>query len=119
MEQSKDWPMDSLAAYNAFGEAYEVVRTVILVGNDAETYRIEVLKDYLNSQVGYTTRTYQERTIKADPAYPKPEFDWAVGSQVAVWDHIAMPWTARNTADSALQQAISFLAERAGTAPEE
>ena len=76
-------------------EVYEVVLTAMIVRNTNKVYRIEVLKGYSNPNIQFTTRTYLQEEISD-------------GKKVWVLD-ISAPWTARNTAEGALAQAIGFL----------
>ena len=73
-------------------EVYEVVKTAVIVKAN-NFYRIEVLKGYSNLNIPFTTMTY----VQEEGAWVK----WANA-----------PWTARDTAEGALAQAIGFLPQK-------
>ena len=74
-------------------EAYEVVKAAVVV-MEASTYRIEVFQSYWNPNDRFNTRTWIEKGGT-----------WVLDADA--------PWTSRNDPDSALAQALGFLAERA------
>jgi hypothetical protein len=76
-----------------FVELYEVVRTVVVNKND-KVYRIEVLKGYANPAIPYSTRCDVRENENGR----------------SVWVGYELPWTNRDDAEGALQQALSFLA---------
>jgi|SRR5580704_1129041 hypothetical protein len=77
-------------------EVYEVVQTAVIVKND-KSYRIEVLKGYSNPSIPFTTMTYVQKESASGKI-------WAKLSDA--------PWTARDTSEGALAQAISFLPQK-------
>jgi len=100
--------------FNAFNEAYEVVKTVEVVGYDRNIYRIEVLKCYSNPNVPFKVDylTMDDATIQ--PTYPQKEGKFERQPEsIRVWKRSGEPWVAAPTAEDALRQALSFLAERA------
>ncbi|MEZ4302066.1 MAG: hypothetical protein R3B70_44460 [Polyangiaceae bacterium] len=56
-------PIRRFASYNAYSEAYEVLRTVDLVGRDNSRCRIEVLRDHSNPASPFTVRYYGEESV--------------------------------------------------------
>ena len=76
-----------------FTELYEVVKTVVVNEND-KLYRIEVLKGYANPAIPYSTRCDVLE----------------IENGRSVWIAYGLPWTCRDDAEGALQQALSFLA---------
>jgi hypothetical protein len=77
-----------------YTEVYEVVKTAIVVKNE-KTYRIEVLKGYANPSIPFLTRC---DVLETDER----------------WVTYDLPWTCRDDADGALQEALSFLANAEG-----
>ena len=105
-------PLESWKDFN-LSEAYEVVKTAIVV-MDEETYRIEVLKSYSNPSVPFSTRAWIEEDVTVQPTYPQgPKGFERQPESREVWVDYDLPWTARDTADGALAQALGFLAEQA------
>jgi hypothetical protein len=75
-------------------EVYEVVRVAVVV-KDEKTYRIEVLKGYVNPKIPFSTRCDVMETQN---------------NGQKIWVAYELPWTCRDDADGALQQALNFLA---------
>ncbi len=99
-----------------FQEVYEVVKTVEVVAalkpqGDGSTIRIEVLRDALNPGGDFSTRAYLQEDVTLQPTYPQDSngFQRRPESMLiwAVW--VDFPWTNRDTADGALQQALGWL----------
>ena len=62
--------LENYKKFNAFSEIYEVVRTTVVVMDD-NIYRIEVHKDYSNSEISYKTSCWVQEHITAQPTYPE------------------------------------------------
>jgi hypothetical protein len=77
-------------------EVHELVKTVVIKKAN-NFYRIEVLKGYSNPSIPFTAMTYVQK-------------ESADGHIWVNWSNA--PWTARDTADGALAQAIGFLPQR-------
>jgi len=107
--------LEDYKKFNSYNEAYEVVKTAEVVGYDRNMYRVEVLKSFSNPNVPFSVRYLIQEHVMVQPTYPmtgdkferKPE-------DMTVFVDIAGPWVAAQTAEDALSQALSFLAERAG-----
>ncbi len=99
-----------------FQEVYEIVQTVDVVAalkpnGDVSTIRIEVLRDALNPSGEFSTRAYLQEDVMLQPTYPQDGdgFQRRAESMTiwVVW--VDFPWTNRDTADGALQQALGWL----------
>jgi hypothetical protein len=88
-------PLEKFEAYG-FSEVYDVVRTVEVVMND-ETYRVIVLRSYTRKNMPYTTRCEIQKDL--------------VTGEGTAWVAYDLAWTADNTADGALEQALGFLSD--------
>jgi hypothetical protein len=60
-------PLKHVPEGTAFSEAYQVVRTALVVA-DERTYRIEVLKTYAPTSAPYTAHCWEQKTVRVPPA---------------------------------------------------
>ena len=98
--------------FDAFNEAYEVVKTVELVGYDRNIYRIEVLKSYLNPKCPFKVDYYAKGF--GDSMFKYPNGEEIIDTMKDAWVRLSdMPWVCGETAESALHEALVFLSERA------
>jgi len=88
----------------------KAIEVVVGIGGENKTIRIEALR----SRSGhYSTSAYVEESVRVQPAYSLPgEESAAPARDVTIWVVFNLPWTDRDTADDALQQALGFLSER-------
>ena len=91
-------PFEYFAQSGKYVEIYEVVKTAVVV-KDEKTYRVEVLKGYANPKIPYSTRC---------------DVMESQSNGQRTWVAYDLPWTCRDDADGALQQALSFLANAEG-----
>ena len=95
-------------------EFYTVEKTievVVTIGGESETIKIDALKDGNTGK--YCTRAYREEHITVQPIYPQSGGSFDRESQdYRVWVDYDLPWTDRDSADAALNQALGFLGER-------
>ncbi len=106
---------DALSRWQDYGltEAYEVVRTVEVVVGERR-YRIEVLKGDWNPATPFTTRCYVREDVTVQPTYPQASGGFARTPRSSqLWLGYDLPWTACDSGDGALAQALGFLEERA------
>ena len=99
------------AQYRFASEFYIVEKAVeveVQIGGQPKRIRIEALWGRRRSPV-YSTRAYIEEEIAATPAYPHPKGSAPATPAPFVWVTYILPGTARDTADDALDQALSFL----------
>lgn len=95
-------------------EFYTVEKTiemVITIAGESERIRIDPLKEGGTGK--YSTKAYCEEHITAQPTYSQSggSFDRAP-QDYRVWVDYDLPWTDRDSADAALNQALGFLKER-------
>ncbi len=103
-------PLENAEQLDAFSEVYEVVRTAEVV-MDRDRYRIEILKGYSNPNVPYSTRCCRQEIFVLEEA-EQIENGKRVSGHVTrtTWVETDLPWTSKDTPDSALSQALAFLA---------
>ncbi len=107
--------LEDYKRYNAFNEAYEVVKTVEVVGYNKKIYRIEVLKCFSNPHVPFLVNYLIEDYVTVQPTYPQTEGKFERQPEsINVWRQTREPWVVAQTAEGALAEALSFLAESAG-----
>jgi hypothetical protein len=97
---------DPLEMFDTYGldAVYDVVRTVEVIVHH-ELYRIDVLRCYSNSRTPYTIRCRVQKNIVV-------RFSGEATNQVrCAWIDYGLPWTACDSADAALAQALFFMAE--------
>jgi hypothetical protein len=88
----------------------KVVEVVVNLGGANRTVRIEALDRFYSTQPSYSTRAYIQESVTVQPTYPqsngrferKPE-------SMRVWVPYDLPWTDRDSADGAIEQALGFL----------
>jgi hypothetical protein len=106
--------LEDYKRYNAFNEAYEVVRTVEVVGRNRKTYRIEVLKSYPSSATPFQVRYLTKDEVTVQPTYPQRDGKFEREPEsITVWHRSSEPWVVAQTAEDALKQALDFLAKPA------
>lgn len=95
-------------------EFYTVEKTievVVTIGGESERIKIDALRQGGTGE--YSTRAYREEHITVQPTYPQSggSFD-RKPQNYRVWVDYDLPWTNRDSADAALNQALGFLQER-------
>ena len=87
------------------------IEVVVTIRGEDETIRIDALKDELIGR--YKTKAYREEHVTLQPTYPQTQgaFD-RQPQDYRVWVDYALPWTDRESADGALNQALDFLSDR-------
>jgi hypothetical protein len=96
-------------------EVYEVVKTIEVVTKQKRTIRIEILKDYTKGEqprpISYRARYWERVTTHLEPTYPGKEGKLPQSPTDAqiLWD-IAYPWVDAPDPNSALSQALGFVA---------
>jgi hypothetical protein len=100
------------ANYPFCSEFYIVEKSIEVVakinGEDRQI-RIDALHRP-DSTTRYSTASYIKEDITVQPTYPQTNGDFERKPEcVRVWIAYNLPWTARNSADEALAQALSFL----------
>jgi len=89
----------------------KTIEVVVTISGKTETIRIDALKE--GSTGKYITRAYREAHLSLQPTYPESGGTLDRAPQdYRVWVHYDLPWTDRDTADKALDQALGFLKER-------
>jgi len=105
--------LDDYEGFDAFNEAYELVKTVDLVGYDRNIYRIEVLKCYSNRDIPFTVNYYIQGFLSVKPKLPSgEEMDLTSGKETWV-PMTNMPSTRGDTAESTLKIALAELGQSA------
>ncbi len=96
---------------NEFYVVEKTVEVVVQISGESQTIRIEALQSLLQGK--YSTRAYIQEHVTVQPTYPKTggKFDREPES-MRVWADYDLPWTNRESADDALNQALGFLSER-------
>jgi hypothetical protein len=103
-------PLKHVHELDGFSEAYEVVRTALVV-LDGQTYRIEVLKGHVPASAAYTARCAVSRRVPAQvlipatlPAGAPPD------DTVTIWvEHPLSPPVAGDRPKQALTDALGRL----------
>ncbi|OKO88047.1 hypothetical protein AC629_10875 [Bradyrhizobium sp. NAS80.1] len=91
-------------------EFFTIERTVEVVVN-LKVFRIEVMQSS-GGDKPFSTRTYEREDIVAQPAYASVGNPERKPETYAAWKSLDLGWTARETAEGALDQALGFLGER-------
>ncbi len=103
------------SAYDFCSEFYIVekaIEVVVSIGGETQQIRIEALYGP-NSTTRYSTRAYIKEDVTVQPTYPQDSEGFGKKPEsVSMWVDYDLPWTARNSADDALAQALGFLGER-------
>lgn len=89
----------------------KTVEVVVTIGSGSERIRIDALKDGTTGK--FSTKAYREEHLTVHPTYPQTvgSFDHAP-QDYRIWVDYDLPWTDRDSADAALNQAFVFLKER-------
>jgi hypothetical protein len=95
-------------------EFYTVEKTievVVTIAGESETIRIDAIKEGNTGK--YSTRACRIEHLTVQPTYPQSggSFD-CVPQDYRVWVDYDLPWTDRDSADAALNQALGFLKDR-------
>ena len=94
-------------------EFYIVEKTIEVVVNikgESQAIRIEALFRPRGSGPAYSTRAYIEEMITVQMTYPQwGQLRRTIPNEIRVWADYHLPWTLRDTADDALEQALGFL----------
>jgi hypothetical protein len=87
------------------------VEVVVKISGEPQTIRIEALQS--PSQEKYCTRAYIQYYATVQPTYPQTgdKFD-SEPKDISVFVDYDLPWTDRETADEAINQALGFLREK-------
>ena len=101
--------------YSFCSEFYFVeksIEVIVSINGEPRRIRIDALH-FPGSTVRYSTKSYIEEDITDQPTYPKntPKFSRKQES-IKTWIAYDLPWTARNSADDAIAQALGFLEDR-------
>jgi hypothetical protein len=108
-------PLKHVQELGSFSEAYEVVRTVVVV-LDGHTYRIDVLKGYVPATTRYTARCSVPRQVPAQViAAATPSTDGSIDAltdgTVAAWvEYPFIPPVEAGRPKEALADALGRLA---------
>lgn len=104
-------------AYAFCSEFYVVekaIEVVVSVQGEERHIRIEALYGP-DSATRYSTRAYIKEDVTVQPTCPQDSEGFGKKPEsVSVWVAYHLPWTARDSADGALAQALGFLGERCG-----
>jgi hypothetical protein len=89
----------------------KTVEVVVQISGKSQTIRIEALQSL--PQGKYSTRAHIQENVTVQPTYPQTgsKFDHKP-KDVCIWVNYNLPWTDREGADEALNQALGFLKER-------
>lgn len=103
------------ARHSFCSEFYIVEKSIEVcaeIGGGQRRIRIDALCRP-GSTTRHSTRSYIKEVIIVQPTYPQSDgkFDRKPES-VRTWIAYDLPWTARDSADGALAQALDFLGER-------
>jgi hypothetical protein len=99
------------AQYSFVSEFYIIEKAVeVEVRIAGEPKRIRIEAQY-RAGIGppYSTGAYIREEIAATPAYPHPKGSAPARPAPFVWVTYNLPWTARDSADDAIAQALRFL----------
>jgi hypothetical protein len=111
-------PLKHAQEVAAFSEAYQVVRTAVVV-MEAQTYRIEVLKRYGTTAAPYTARCWVQQQVTVSPPAPAtPRKGARPNEGVTIWvDHPFPSPVEGKGRKEVLAQALAALAEQRTSAP--
>lgn len=95
-----------------FPEAYEIVRTVDLV-HSRKTYRVEVVRIRSKSTHKYTVQYWKNTEINAKPALPEDKLPGEASRRIEVWRRTDFPDVHEDDPDTALDEAMRWIANKA------
>ena len=101
-----------------FTEVDEIVSVVEVVLRGSRRLRLEVHKDYSNSNTPYTVHYFESESMNVQPSYPSSEGGGQPRSfkkpteDISVWKSVDYPWVAEQTAENALNRALGWIQER-------
>jgi len=109
--------LESARKYKNITERYEVVRTVEIVRDGRDRFRIDVIKKSKegNMPEHYDVECWYHSDVYVQPSYPRSEeagvkkFDTRA-TDVRVLIRYDIPWLSENTPEGALRRAINYLA---------
>jgi hypothetical protein len=86
----------------------ESIEVVLRIAKEERRIRIDALRNARDGR--FSTKAYIEEDVTAQPTYPQTgdSFD-RKPKHIRVWISYDLPWTNRDSAEGALQQALSFL----------
>lgn len=95
--------------YVGFPEAYETVKTLIVV-NETATFKIEVLQNLRSMGVNeFSTRAYVEASIEIPPTSPGNN----QRKKLTLWSQLVdFAWVKQGSPETALSQALGFLSDQ-------
>ena len=102
-----------------FTEVDEIVSVVEVVLRGSRRVRIEVHKDYSNSNTPYTVHYFESDSMNLQPSYPssegggQPRIFERRTEDIGVWKPADYPWVAEQTAENALNRALGWIQESA------
>lgn len=87
------------------------IEVVVKMSGEPQTIRIEALQALPDGK--YCTRAYIQEYVTLQPTFPQTgrKFD-RKPEDMCVWVDYSLPWTDRESADEALNQALGFLREK-------
>lgn len=112
--------LKKFAANNTlFTEVDEIVSVVEVVLRGSTNVRLEVHKDYSNSNTPFKVHYLERVTVNLQPSYPSSEgggqprtFEQRT-EDIDVWKRADYPWVAAQSAEDALNQALGWIQEHA------
>ena len=112
--------LNKFAADNTlFTEVDEIMSVVEVVLSGSGRVRIEVHKDYSNSNTPYTVQYFVRETVTLQPSYPssecggQPRIFEKPPEDIGVWKPVHYPSVAEQTAENALNRALGWIQESA------
>ena len=87
------------------------IEVVVEIQGESAQIKVDALK---NGRTGkYSTASYIKEHVTLQPTYPQTGGAYERQPEnFRVWVSYDLPWTHRDTADAALEQALGFLKER-------
>ena len=87
------------------------IEVVVTIQQQDERIRIDALLDTKTGD--YSTASYIETDVTLQPTYPQTHGSFDRNPEdFRIWVRYELPWTNRDSADAALNQALGFLEER-------
>ena len=112
--------LKKFAANNTlFTEVDEIVSVVEVVIRGSRRVRLEVHKDYSNSNTPYTVHYFEQDTMTLQPSFPssgggkQARMFESPTEDIRVWKSADYPWVAEQTAENALNRALNWIQESA------